>query len=144
MSELYKHVSYAEDGTVRMVDGEPVVQLRTAALPWDVSGTLTETQFKKAFGADGAFIKDMAANGYAIECNGWRLVPVQTHRATATDDTASVVFLVNNSVLNKTDGTVIADNTWFMYMLTYEADTIFVECDAVDVIPVASDSGGGL
>lgn len=144
MSELYKHASYAEDGTVRMVDGEPVVQLRTAALPWDVSGTLTETQFKKAFGADGSFIKDMAANGYAIECNGWRLVPIQAHRATATDDTASVVFLVNNSVLNKTDGTVIADNTWFMYMLTYEADTIFVECDAVDVTPAASVSGGGL
>lgn len=144
MSELYKHVSYADDGAVRMINGEPVVQLRTAALPWDVTGTLTEAQFSKAFGAAGAFIKDMAANGYPVECNGWRLNPVQTHRATATDDTASVVFLVNNSVLDKTTGTVIADNTWFMYMLTYEADTIFVECEAVDVIPVASGSGGGL
>lgn len=141
MSELYKHVSYVEDDTVRIIDGEPVVQLRTAALPWDVTGTLTEAAFKKAFGTDGEFIKSMAENRYAIECNGWHFEPVQAHRATATDDTASVAFLVNNAVIDSS--LLQTGDTWLLYLLTYEAETIFVECVTLNYRNVASGSGGG-
>lgn len=141
MSELYKHVSYVEDGIVRIIDGEPVVQLHTATFPWDVSGTLTEAQFKKSFGADGAFIKDMAANRYVVECNGWQFVPVQAHRATATDDTASVAFLVNNAVIDSS--LLRTGDTWLLYLLTYEAETIFVKCVILNNRDVASGSGGG-
>lgn len=138
--ELFKS-AVISNGNVKVVNGAPVVQLNTVTLPYDVTGTLTEAAFKKAFGTDGEFIKSMAENRYAIECNGWHFEPVQAHRATATDDTASVAFLVNNAVIDSS--LLQTGDTWLLYLLTYEAETIFVECVILNYRDVASGSGGG-